>query len=301
MLHSLGEKCDILATEVSKMKEKILKIGGILLGNALVAFGISTLVLENDLISGGVTGIGIAVHYFTGINISLVVAILNIALFLMGWIFLGKRFAFSTLISTFAFPVLLEFFNTQAIFHHYCDDLLLAVILAGCFIGVGSGLLIRCGASSGGMDIIAIILNRYYAIPVYLMVNVFDFSILCLQATFSATTTIIYSIVMVFVTSFMLNKTLTKGTKVVQLTIISDAHEAIKKMILQDMDAGVTALYSEKGYSDNPTKVLMTIIPPRKLNPLKERIKALDPEAFLVVAAVDEVNGRGYTLVRQDQ
>ena len=64
---------------------------------------------------------------------------------------------------------------------------------------------------------------------------------------------------------------------------------------------GVTALYSEKGYSDNPTKVLMTIIPPRKLNPLKERIKALDPEAFLVVAAVDEVNGRGYTLVRQDQ
>lgn len=100
------------------MKEKILKIGGILLGNALVAFGISTLVLENDLISGGVTGIGIAVHYFTGINISLMVAILNIALFLMGWIFLGKRFAFSTLISTFAFPVLLEFFNTQAIFHH---------------------------------------------------------------------------------------------------------------------------------------------------------------------------------------
>ena len=66
MLHSLGEKCGILATEVSKMKEKILKIGGILLGNALVAFGISTLVLENDLISGGVTGIGIAVHYFTG-------------------------------------------------------------------------------------------------------------------------------------------------------------------------------------------------------------------------------------------
>ena len=101
------------------------------------------------------------------------VAILNIALFLMGWIFLGKRFAFSTLISTFAFPVLLEFFNTQVIFHHYCDDLLLAVILAGCFIGVGSGLMIRCGASSGGMDIIAIILNRYYAIPVYLMVNVF--------------------------------------------------------------------------------------------------------------------------------
>lgn len=301
MLHSLLEKRGILANEVNEMRERIKKIGFILLGNALVAFGISTLVLENNLISGGVTGIGITVSHYLGFNISFVVGIINVCLFLLGLLFLGKTFALSTLISTFAFPLLLEFFNTQNIFHHYCDDLLLAVVLAGCFIGIGTGLMIRNDASSGGMDIIAIILNRKCHIPVYLMVNVFDFSILCLQASFSDITLIVYSIVMVFVTSFMLNKTLTRGAKVVQLTIISDHYEAIKQMILMDLDAGVTAMYSEKGYSGNPTKVLMTIIPPVKLNHIKERIKKIDPEAFLVVASVDEVNGRGYTLVRKEQ
>lgn len=129
---------------------------------------------------------------------------------------------------------MLEFFNTNAIFHNYCQDTLLAVVLAGCLVGIGVGLMIRSDASSGGMDIIAIILNRKLGIPVFIMVNVFDFIILCMQATFSNPTKILYSIVLVFVTSFMLNKTLTKGSKMVQLVVISDCHEMIKKMIIEE-------------------------------------------------------------------
>lgn len=211
------------------MKGKLLRIGTIILGNVFVAFAVSTLVLENQLISGGVTGLGIVTNHYTGINISLIVGIINVLLFLLGLFFIGKKFALSTLISTFAFPVLLEFFNTNAIFHNYCQDTLLAVVLAGCLVGIGVGLMIRSDASSGGMDIIAIILNRKLGIPVFIMVNVFDFIILCMQATFSNPTKILYSIVLVFVTSFMLNKTLTKGSKMVQLVVISDCHEMIKK------------------------------------------------------------------------
>lgn len=280
------------------MKEKLLKIGCILLGNALVAFGISTLVLENELISGGVTGLGIVTNHYAGMNISMVVGAINVVLFLLGLLFIGKKFALSTLISTFAFPFLLEFFNTNAVFHGYCDDVLLAVILAGCLLGVGTGLMIRAGASSGGMDIIALIVNKKLGIPVFIMINVFDFTILCLQATFSNPTKIIYSIVVVFVTSFMLNKTLTKGSKMVQLVVISDYHEMIKKMIIEEADAGVTSLYSQKGYQETDTKTLLTIIPPVKLAKIKEQIKMIDPVAFMVVATVDEVSGRGYTLER---
>ena len=269
------------------MKGKLLRIGTIILGNVFVAFAVSTLVLENQLISGGVTGLGIVTNHYTGINISLIVGIINVLLFLL-----------STLISTFAFPVLLEFFNTNAIFHNYCQDTLLAVVLAGCLVGIGVGLMIRSDASSGGMDIIAIILNRKLGIPVFIMVNVFDFIILCMQATFSNPTKILYSIVLVFVTSFMLNKTLTKGSKMVQLVVISDCHEMIKKMIIEEADAGVTSLYSQKGFNETDTKTLLTIIPPVKLTKIKEQIKLIDPVAFMVVATVDEVSGRGYTLER---
>lgn len=280
------------------MKGKLLRIGTIILGNVFVAFAVSTLVLENQLISGGVTGLGIVTNHYTGINISLIVGIINVLLFLLGLFFIGKKFALSTLISTFAFPVLLEFFNTNAIFHNYCQDTLLAVVLADCLVGIGVGLMIRSDASSGGMDIIAIILNRKLGIPVFIMVNVFDFIILCMQATFSNPTKILYSIVLVFVTSFMLNKTLTKGSKMVQLVVISDCHEMIKKMIIEEADAGVTSLYSQKGFNETDTKTLLTIIPPVKLTKIKEQIKLIDPVAFMVVATVDEVSGRGYTLER---
>lgn len=280
------------------MKGKLLRIGTIILGNVFVAFAVSTLVLENQLISGGVTGLGIVTNHYTGINISLIVGIINVLLFLLGLFFIGKKFALSTLISTFAFPVLLEFFNTNAIFHNYCQDTLLAVVLAGCLVGIGVGLMIRSDASSGGMDIIAIILNRKLGIPVFIMVNVFDFIILCMQATFSNPTKILYSIVLVFVTSFMLNKTLTKGSKMVQLVVISDCHEMIKKMIIEEADAGVTSLYSQKGFNETDTKTLLTIIPPVKLTKIKEQIKLIDPVAFMVVATVDGVSGRGYTLER---
>ena len=280
------------------MKGKLLRIGTIILGNVFVAFAVSTLVLENQLISGGVTGLGIVTNHYTGINISLIVGIINVLLFLLGLFFIGKKFALSTLISTFAFPVLLEFFNTNAIFHNYCQDTLLAVVLAGCLVGIGVGLMIRSDASSVGMDIIAIILNRKLGIPVFIMVNVFDFIILCMQATFSNPTKILYSIVLVFVTSFMLNKTLTKGSKMVQLVVISDCHEMIKKMIIEEADAGVTSLYSQKGFNETDTKTLLTIIPPVKLTKIKEQIKLIDPVAFMVVATVDEVSGRGYTLER---
>lgn len=280
------------------MKGKLLRIGTIILGNVFVAFAVSTLVLENQLISGGVTGLGIVTNHYTGINISLIVGIINVLLFLLGLFFIGKKFALSTLISTFAFPVLLEFFNTNAIFHNYCQDTLLAVVLAGCLVGIGVGLMIRSDASSGGMDIIAIILNRKLGIPVFIMVNVFDFIILCMQATFSNPTKILYSIVLVFVTSFMLNKTLTKGSKMVQLVVISDCHEMIKKMIIEEADAGVTSLYSQKGFNETDTKTLLTIIPPVKLTKIKEQIKLIDLVAFMVVATVDEVSGRGYTLER---
>ena len=107
------------------------KIIQIIIGNVLMAFAISTLILDNSIVVGGVSGISTVFHFYTGISVSLCVGIINIALFIIGFCFLGKAFAMKTLVSTFLFPILLEFFNQQPYLHGLLNDQLLICILGG--------------------------------------------------------------------------------------------------------------------------------------------------------------------------
>ena len=116
------------------------KVIQIIIGNVLMAFTVSALILDHSIVAGGVSGISTVFHFYTGISVSLCVAIINIALFLIGLCFLGKTFAMKTLISTFLFPVLLEFFNQQTYLHGLLDDQLLVCILGGFLLGLGIGL-----------------------------------------------------------------------------------------------------------------------------------------------------------------
>lgn len=275
------------------MKQKILHLVYIILGNILISFALSTLVIENNIIAGGVSGIGIIFNHYFNLSISLSVGIINVGLFLLGLFFIGKTFAMTTLISTFLFPFLLEFFETQPMFHHYLNDPLLACILAGCLIGGGVGLILKANASTGGVDIIALLLNKKFGFPVHIVLNILDLSILVFQFSFNDTTSVIYGVIIVFVTSTILNKTLTTGTSLVQVTIMSELYEDIRSSILHDVDAGVTVLNIEKGYTKEPSKMLMSVIPYRKLPSIKEKINQIDSRAFIIVSHVDEVGGNG--------
>lgn len=190
------------------MKENIKSLAYVVFGNTLIAFAISTLVLENDIIAGGVTGFGLIINYFTGASITTVVFITNIVLFFLALLFVGKRFTLTTLISTFSFPMLLDFFQRQALLHHYCKNMLLASIMAGCLIGMGIGFILKAHASTGGTDIIAIIVNRKFKIPISITLYSIDFCILILQMLFSNITKVLYGFIVIFLTSFVLNKTL---------------------------------------------------------------------------------------------
>ena len=280
------------------MKKKMLDFIWIIIGNICIAFALSTLVLENNIVAGGVSGIGIVLQHYFGLSISVTVGIVNIVLFLLGFVFLGKVFAMTTLVSTFVFPLLLEFFETHIFFHHYLNDPLLACMIAGCFIGVGIGLILKANASTGGVDILAILLNRKLNIPVHIILNALDITVLLLQFSFSDTTHVIYGIVTVMITSIMLNRTLTTGTSLIQLTVMSDHYEEIKEMILHEQDAGVTLLESEKGFTQMSSKIVLSILPYRKLPSVKAKIQDVDHLAFVIVSHVDEVGGKGFTLER---
>ncbi len=278
--------------------KKIREILWIALGNALLAFGLSTLVLENHITAGGVSGIGIILNDYLGIPVSLSVAAANLTLFAAGLLVLGKAFALTTLLSTFLFPLLLQFFESQPFFHGYLHDPFLASVLAGLFIGGGIGIVVRTGASTGGIDVLALILNRKWKIPVHLVLNAVDIPILLLQIPHHDTTHIIYGLVTVAVTSMTLNKTLAAGAELAQVTIISEAYQEIRAAILHDCDAGATLVASEAGYSGKPSKLILSVLPYRKLPTAKQRIGQIDPTAFIIVSRVAEVGGRGFTLER---
>lgn len=282
------------------MKQKILNLVYIIIGNIFIALAINTLILENHIIVGGTSGIGNVLNHYFNIPVSLSVGCLNVCLFLVGLFFIGKKFAMTTLLSTFLFPIILQFFETHSMFHHYLEDPLLAAILAACLVGVGIGLILKANASTGGVDILAILLNKKFGFPVHIVLNCIDLSILVLQFTFNDTTHVIYGIMIVMITAVVLNKTLTQGTSLVQLTVISDHFEDIKNIILHEFDAGVTLLASEKGYTQENSKLLLSVLPYRKLPAIKAKIHEIDPVAFVIVSHVEEVGGKGFTLEKRN-
>lgn len=282
------------------MKQKILNLVYIIIGNIFIALAVNTLILENHIIVGGTSGIGNVLNHYFNIPVSLSVGCLNVCLFLVGLFFIGKKFAMTTLLSTFLFPIILQFFETHSMFHHYLEDPLLAAILAACLVGVGIGLILKANASTGGVDILAILLNKKFGFPVHIVLNCIDLSILVLQFTFNDTTHVIYGIMIVMITAVVLNKTLTQGTSLVQLTVISDHYEEIKQSILHEFDAGVTLLDSEKGFTQENSKLLLSVLPYRKLPAIKAKIHELDPVAFVIVSHVEEVGGKGFTLEKRN-
>lgn len=271
------------------MKKKLWTLLQIVLGNLLLSFSISTLLVDNGIIAGGISGIGLVLRHFLQVDISITVGVINVVLFVVGFLYWGKNFAMTTLVSTFLFPLLLDFFERCTLFHGYLQDPLLACILAGCLNGIGIGLIIRVNSSTGGLDILALLISKKFRLPLHRVLNALDVVILALQFFFNDSTHVIYGIVCVVITSGMLNRTLTAGKSLIQVLIISDEHEKIRNMLLHDQDAGLTLLDSEKGYTAQETRLLLSIVPYRKLPGIKRAVREIDPKAFLVVSNVAEV------------
>ena len=172
--------------------QKIMSVLVVILGNMIYALALKLFLLPSDLMTGGTTGIALAVKHYTGFNISGVILIFNIAMLIVGFIVLGKKFALTTIISTFAYPISLEFFNRLFSDLVLTDNILLCTIFSGLGIGIGLAIVIRSGASTGGMDIPPLVLNHFFRIPVSVSLYVFDFTILIFQAAYNPVDNVLY-------------------------------------------------------------------------------------------------------------
>nr|WP_243140386.1 YitT family protein [Hungatella hathewayi] len=268
----------------------------ILAGNTCYALAVTMFVLPNGLITGGTTGLALFFYNQLGVPVQVVVSIFNVVMFVLGALVLGKKFAFTTIISTFYYPFILSVLQGIPALASPTEDKLLAVIFSGLMIGAGIGAVLRVGASTGGMDIPPLVLNKKMGIPVSLSMNVLDVGVLLLQMAFSDREGVLHGILLVLIYTTVLNRVLLMGNARMQVKIMSDKYLEINEAISSELDRGVTLMKSQTGYLKKDGYMVLTVVSNRELVRLNQLIQNLDPKAFIVINQVNEVRGRGFTL-----
>ena len=272
----------------------------ILLGNAVLAFAIAAFTVPHGLIMGGVTGISLFLGRFLDLDVAAIVLILNLLALVLGLVVLGRTFLLATVGSSLLYPLLLDLTQKIPGIGALTDDPLLASLLAGGLIGIAVGLVMRVGASTGGTDVLNLVLHKWFHLPVSVFVYLTDFTILAGQALFSQPEQILYGVVLLVVETFTLNRVMLLGQPQVQVFAISERYEELRKKLLVELQAGVTMVMIETGCAGQRQEGVLCVIPPRKLFAAKELIHAVDPDAFITVTRIQEVRGQGFSMARRD-
>lgn len=274
----------------------IKKIFFVLLGNTIYAAGLAAFVLPTGLITGGTTGLGLIANHYFGLPIEIFAAVFNVIMFVLAILILEKSFALTSLISTFYFPVILGVVQKIKGLQNLTDDPMLCTIFAGVSIGVGIGMVIKVGASTGGMDIPPLIFNKKLGIPVSVGLYVFDFAILIGQMLFRDKEKSLYGILLVMIYTVLVDKVLLMGKTQMQVKIMSKQYREINEMIHKKLDRGTTLYKTESGYLHEDGFSVMTVVSNRELPKLNALVMEIDDKAFMVISQVSEVKGRGFTL-----
>ena len=283
----------------SRIMRLLAQVVIIMAGLSVYAAGVALFVLPMDMIAAGTTGLGLVAQHYWGIPLSIFVAGFNILMFVVGLVELGKEFALSTLVATFYYPFALEQATRLVGDMVFTDDPILCAVFSGVMIGFALGIVIRAGASTGGMDIPPLVLKKRFGIPVSVTMYVMDFMVLIAQMTFGDRERILYGLIMVMTYTIILDKVLVIGVRQTQAKIISERYEEISTAIQEKMDRGTTLLYMEGGHSGKQSRAILVVVSGRELQKLNRIVMDIGDQAFMIVSQVGEVRGRGFTLTKK--
>ncbi|MBQ1240920.1 MAG: YitT family protein [Lachnospiraceae bacterium] len=287
-------------TEKDKNVSKLIKqVSIIIVGLTIYAFGLAVFVLPTDMIAAGTTGMALLAQRLWGIPISTFVAVFNVLMFGLGFLELGKTFALTTLVATFYYPVILDVAIAVVGDMVITQDPMLCAIFSGIIIGFSLGIVIKAGASTGGMDIPPLVLKKRFSIPVSASMYFFDAVILVGQMPFGDKERILYALIMVMVYTMVLDKVLMMGSKQIQVKIFSAKYEEISRAIQEKMDRGTTLLNMEGGHSRQKSMAILSIVSGRELSKINDIVMEIDENAFMIVNQVGEVRGRGFTMTKK--
>jgi uncharacterized membrane-anchored protein YitT (DUF2179 family) len=282
----------------------------IVIGAYILAAGFVLFIDPHRIAPGGVYGIGIIVHYLTkglfswapeGLPIGGVGLILNIPLTIIGIKLLGPRFGIKTVIG---FVLTSIFIDAQHYFLGYeplVDDPLLSSIFGGVLIGFGLGLIFKSKATSGGSDIIAMIIAKYTRLPLgQLMIYVDSAIVLIALAAFQDWKIPLYSWIVIYITGKVIDMTIQGVSYDKTLFIISDKYEAIRDKLINDIDRGGTLINGTGMYKGQEKKIIFTNVSRREVHIMRDFIEEIDPKAFITVIDANEILGNGFKPIKED-
>jgi uncharacterized membrane-anchored protein YitT (DUF2179 family) len=277
---------------------KFRNIFFILLGSAIFSFGLVHFNMENKLAEGGFTGITLLLYFLFKWDPSYTNLLLNIPIFIIGWKFLGRTSFIYTLIGTVSLSVFLWVFQRFSFVEiPLKDDLALAALFAGVFIGVGLGIIFKYGGTTGGVDIIARIVQKYIGWSMGKTMFLFDAVVITLSIIFYLPyREAMYTLVAVFVGAKVIDFIQEGAYSARGAMIISEQNEKIANKIMEEMERGVTVLRGYGSFTKKDREVLYCVVGRNEIGRLKGVITSVDPHAFVSVSEVHDVLGEGFTL-----
>jgi uncharacterized membrane-anchored protein YitT (DUF2179 family) len=261
----------------------------IAVGSMLCATGINGILIPQQFLSGGVTGIALVIRYLIpSLPVAMLYFILNLPIYALGWMYVGRRFFLYSIAGLLIFSGALICPNVLLPVH----DKILSALLAGIIIGVGSGIILRSLGSAGGLDILSIILMKRFSIRLGSSVLAFNALILGAGVVLFSLEMALYTLVYLYVNSSIINLVVTGLSQRKAVHIISPQWEAITQEINEKIQRGVTIMRGQGGHTSQEHRILYTVITFRELARLKRLISAVDPNAFVVVTDTLEVMGQ---------
>ncbi len=267
----------------------------ITLGVALVALGLDLFLVPNRIAAGGVSGLSTILHYLIGVPVGATMLILNAILFVIAFRILGVGFGVKSFYATIMLSFLVDFFAKFLPANGLTNDLMLAVLFGDFLTGAGMALIFSMDASTGGTDIVAMILKKLIDLDVPKGLLIVDFTITLFAAVSFGLTIGMYSLLAVIVNSFTVDSVLTGVAVSTQVIIISLHGRKIAERIMKEVNRGVTFLKGQGGYTGKDLDVVLTVLRKRReLARVKSIVKEEDPRAFILVSHVHEVFGEGF-------
>ena len=281
------------------MKQQLKVLLYTLLGNTMLAIAVCAFIVPQGYMLGGSSGISLMLQQFLPIRLSVITAAVNVSLFLLGWAFMGWKFAANSLLSTIVYPIIMACFETSPIGALFIgEDRLICALYCAVLIGMGIGLVVRVGGSTGGMDVPPCILQKLFGIPVGKSLMFFDGAIILAQVLIKGTDGILYSLLILVLTSMVIDHTVVSGEATVQIIIISPEYERIRHEILDNINCGVTMIDMETGLTGEKRQAILSVVYAKKYPQIRDAALKIDSSAFIIASDVKNVNGQGYTLER---
>lgn len=273
-------------------RKMLVDYGGILLGVIITAVGVSCFMIPAKIAAGGVSGLATVIYHLFKFPAGITMLVFNIPLFLASWRVLGPMFGAKTLFGTITLSIFVDLFNRWAV--PMTEDLLLAAIYGGILSGVGLGIAFRCGGSTGGTDMAAQLVARFFPISVGQALLIVDGAVIVLAGAAFGLELAMYALIAVFLTTKTIDLVQEGQRYAKACLIISDHPDTIGRKIMDQLDRGVTSLRGKGMYTQGEKEVLLVIVSRMEIAKVKGIVAQVDKKAFVIIYDVHEVLGEGF-------